>query len=87
MPESRLSPSDATTRARIAAYALHKKRDAKEITAPARKAFLARFEDEVDPERLLAEPERQRRAEHAKKEYFTRLALKSARRRQRSQAE
>jgi hypothetical protein len=34
--------------------------------------------DEVDPDRELPEAERFRRAEHAKKAYFTRLALKSA---------
>ena len=34
--------------------------------------------DEVDPDRTLRSAERARRAEHAKKAYFTRLALKSA---------
>ena len=39
-------------------------------TAPAREAFLARFEHDVDPERILTAEERTRRAEHAKKAYF-----------------
>ncbi|CAN5898656.1 hypothetical protein BH23ACT5_BH23ACT5_10360 [soil metagenome] len=39
---------------------------------------MARFEDQVDPDRVLLPAERARRAEHAKKAYFTRLALKSA---------
>lgn len=47
-------------------------------TAPARQAFLDRFENEVDPERKLPPQERARRAEHARKAYFQRLALKSA---------
>lgn len=47
-------------------------------TAPARSAFLARFEAEVDPDGELDPDERARRAEHAKRAYFRRLALKSA---------
>ncbi len=47
-------------------------------TAPARKAALDRFEREVDPEGTLTPQERARRAEHARKAYFARLALKSA---------
>jgi hypothetical protein len=39
---------------------------------------MERFVDEVDPNRVLSPPERQRRAEQARKAYFTRLALKSA---------
>jgi hypothetical protein len=37
-----------------------------------------RFEREVDPEGRLPATERARRAEHAKKAYFLKLALKSA---------
>jgi len=47
-------------------------------TAPARRAALARFERQVDPDGVLPEAERARRAEHAKKAYFARLAMKSA---------
>jgi hypothetical protein len=47
-------------------------------TAAARKAMLDRFEREVDPDGTLTSVERARRAEHARKAYFTRLALKSA---------
>lgn len=57
-------------------------------TAPARAAMLARFEDEVDPERSLTPEERSRRAEYARKAYFQRLALKSAKaRRLRAEAD
>lgn len=63
---------------RLGAYAVHAKYDSKEITKPARTAFLARFEREVDPESKLPADERRRRAGYAKRAYFSRLALKSA---------
>lgn len=47
-------------------------------TAPARAAFEARFEREVDPEGVLPPQERAVRAAHARKAYFRRIALKSA---------
>ncbi|MEZ5133441.1 MAG: hypothetical protein R2763_17290 [Mycobacterium sp.] len=47
-------------------------------TAPARQGFLDRFEREVDPEGVLTPQERGKRADHARKAYFKRLALKSA---------
>lgn len=47
-------------------------------TAPARAAFLDRFDRQVDPDGSLPPAERQRRSEHARREHFTRLALKSA---------
>lgn len=56
-------------------------------TAPARAAFLAKFDPEVDPEVELDSDERARRAEHARKAYFARLALKSAQARRRALAE
>ena len=66
-------------RARMAAHHLHAGiPDAAAHTAPARAAFLARFEREVDPDGVLDPRERARRAEHARKAYFLRLALASA---------
>ena len=47
-------------------------------TAKARAALQAKFELEVDPDGSLPPAERVRRAEHARKAYYTRLALKSA---------
>ena len=44
---------------------------------------MARFEREVDPDNELPLKERLKRAENAKRAYFQRLALKSARARQR----
>lgn len=70
--------TERVLRARAAAHALHAKYDSRELTAPARAAALSRFERQVDPDGTLPVAERQRRAEHAKKAYFTGLALKSA---------
>src|SRR6266508_6858081 len=72
--EQGLSPAERALRARLAAHAMHAKHDARETTAKARAAFLARFEAEVDPDGTLPTEERQRRAEHARSAYFTRLA-------------
>lgn len=53
-------------------------------TAPARSAFLARFEREVDPDGQLDPAERAKRADNARSAYFRELALKSARARRRA---
>jgi hypothetical protein len=76
---SPFDPSEMALRGRIGAYALHARRDPRETTARARVSFLQRFEREVDPEGVLPEHERRRRAEYARKAYFARLALTSAR--------
>lgn len=76
--KSNLSPEQRSLHASLAAHALHAKYDSREVTAPARKGFMARFEREVDPEGLLPVQERARRAEHAMKAHMKRLALKSA---------
>ena len=70
-------------RGRIGAYQLHATHNSREITAPARRAFLARFEREVDPEGVLLPRERARRSEHARKAYFAKLAYLSAKARRR----
>ena len=75
---------------RLGAYESWKRtEDRATRTAPARRAFDRRFDDEVDPRRELTEVERTRRAEFARKAYFQRLALKSAqaRRRRRTESE
>ena len=71
-------PNERVLRARMAAHLLHARiTDPTAHTASARAAFLSRFEREVDPEGVLEPAERFRRAEHAKKAYFLRLALAS----------
>lgn len=78
-----LSPGEAALRGRIGAYVAHARHDTRETTAKARATFLARFAREVDPDGVLPEDERRRRAEYAKRAHFARLALKSARARAR----
>jgi hypothetical protein len=65
-------------RGRIGAYTLHATHDPRETTAKAREALYRKFEDEVDPERVLPDEERARRVKYARKAYYARLALKSA---------
>ncbi len=73
------SPAQRRLRAKLAAHTLHSRvADPAAHTAPARKAFLDRFEREVDPHGTLTPAERSRRAEHARKAYFLALAMKSA---------
>jgi hypothetical protein len=82
-----LTPEQRSLRARIASHtSWANTEDPSARTAPARSAFFDRFEREVDPDRVLDPADRRRRAEHARKAYMQRLALKSARaRRSRSQ--
>lgn len=80
MPAS--DPSERQLIARAAAHqswAATPNRTAR--TAAARDAFLARFEDQVDPRRELAPEERAQRATNARKAYFVNLARESAKRR------
>ncbi|MFE6406539.1 hypothetical protein ACFVOR_06345 [Streptomyces sp. NPDC057837] len=75
-----MSAAERSMLAQIAAHTLWTHCDDPAAhTAPARKAFLDRFEDAVDPDGTLTAEERTRRAEHARKAYFKRLALASAR--------
>jgi len=83
-----LSPTERSQIARVAAHEMHARYPIEQTTAPGRKAFLARFEREVDPDGTLDPAERARRAGHLRKAHFTRLALRSvqARRRRREGA-
>jgi hypothetical protein len=73
-------------RARIGAHASHATHDSTSLTEAARATCLARFLDEVDPNRVLSEDERNRRAGHARRAYFARLAMKSAQARAKKRA-
>jgi hypothetical protein len=82
---SSLTPSERSLRARQASYSSWAKTaDPTARTEPARKAFDDRFSRLVDPDGILPEPERHRRAVAAKKAYFTGLALKSAKARRKA---
>ncbi|MFF8839911.1 hypothetical protein [Streptomyces sp. NPDC015130] len=75
-----MSAAERSMLAQIAAHTLWANcEDPAAHTAPARKAFLDRFEREVDPDGTLTTAERARRAEHARRAYFKRLALASSR--------
>jgi hypothetical protein len=85
MSANDLTPTERSLRARAAAYRLHSLYDSRQLTANARAAFQDRFARQVDPDGILPEAERQRRAECARKAYYAALAAKSARaRRQRA---
>jgi hypothetical protein len=78
MSDGGMNSGERALRARIGAYAMHGRNDARETTAKARAAFLARFERQADPEGRLPATERQRRAQQLRRAYFARLALASA---------
>ena len=84
MPAEPLHPQDRVLRARLAAQTKWSRHDPREGTQKARDAFLQSFIDKVDPDRLLPDAERRRRAESARRAHFTKMALASARSRRRS---
>ena len=82
-----MAAKDPETRrliAKMGAYAQKAKYSAVTITEAARRAFMRTFEDQVDPDRLLSEEERGRRAAAARKARFIGMGLKSAKVRKRS---
>ena len=78
MPKKTKSDSDLSLLGRLGAHSLHGKYDSKQTSRAGREAFLTRFEREADPDGTLDPAERRRRAQHLKRAYFTRLALRSA---------
>lgn len=75
-----LTPEQRSLHARLASHASWARtEDRPARTDKARRAFLDRFERQVDPEGRLEPAERARRADHARKAYMAGLALKSAR--------
>ena len=84
---SQLTTEERALRARAAAHqSWANTADPSARTEPGRRAALERFEREVDPDGTLPPEERARRAAHARKAYFARLALKSAQARRRKKA-
>lgn len=82
-----LTPAERKLRAQIAthtAWANCEDRTAR--TAPARQAFIDKFEREVDPEGKLPIEERARRAESARKAWYAKMAYRSAQSRKRNKA-
>jgi hypothetical protein len=84
-----LTPSQRVLRARMGANTLHSglsDSQEREHTAPARRAFLGRFEKQVDPDGILPPAERARKAEQALRAHMAGLALRSSRARSRDRA-
>jgi len=79
-----LTPQERSLRAQIAAFTLHATRDPVKHTAPARRAWLDSFIQQVDPDGVLSPEERTRRAECALKAHMRRLALRSAKARRKA---
>ena len=79
--------ADRSLIARLAAHeSWARTADPSARTEPARRALLDRFERQVDPDGVLSPEERVRRAGHARKAYFARLALRSAQARRKKPA-
>lgn len=78
-PVRRHDPAKRRAAAKVAAHSrwAHEG-DRVAATQAARDGLQRKFEDEVDPDRVLSEEERARRAESAKRAHFTRLARMSA---------
>ena len=79
---SRLPAERRSAIARLAAY----ERAAQygpEVTEPARRAFQAKFEQQVDPEGVLPPAERARRAQFARKAYYLRMSVQGVEARRR----
>jgi hypothetical protein len=77
--EDELESSERSLIGRLGAHALHAKYDS-------RARWFTKFIDEVDPDRVLAEGERLKRAEHRMRAHMTKLALRSAQARRKRKA-
>jgi hypothetical protein len=81
-----LTRSERKLRAQAAAHASWAATpDRTSRTSRGRAAFMARFEDEVDPERTMTPTARAQAAESAREAHFSRMAYRSARARRKSQ--
>ena len=82
-----LTPSERSTRARIAANTRWAKEpDRLAATAPGRLAAFEKLLDEVDPQRVLTEVERLKRVKNAQQAQLARVRLAASKSRRRSTA-
>ena len=80
-----LSPTERSLIGRLGAHERWSRcPDRAAATSPARRAFEARFERQVDPAGLMSPADRARAVENARSAYYTRLALASAQARRRA---
>jgi hypothetical protein len=83
-----MTPEERIRRAKIAAHtSWANTANRADRTAAGTRAFLDRFERQVDPDGTLPPDVRARRAQHAKTAYMLRLAERSARARRRRRAQ
>lgn len=73
-----MNASQRKLRSRLGGYARAAKYDGLTVTQKARDTFRASFEDIVDPDRILPDAERKRRAIAARRAHYIALSLKSA---------
>jgi hypothetical protein len=74
-----LTPEQRSLRARIAANTRWSKDGNRKANAErAQRGMLAKFEREIDPDGVLPEKERRRRAENARQAHMQRMALASS---------
>jgi hypothetical protein len=79
------SPEERALIAKIAAHeSWLRTKDRTARTAAGRRAFHDRFDNQVDPDGVLAPHERAILAEHARKAHYSRMALRSAQSRRRA---
>ncbi len=81
-PKPHVTAAQRSLAGQIGALALHSRVDGREHVKAARRGFLAKFLDQVDPDRVLSESERNRRAEIAVKVHYARMRLQSLKVRQ-----
>jgi hypothetical protein len=77
-----LTPEQRSQHARMAVLTRYSREDGRSATEPARAAGPGRMRywlDKVDPEGLLPEAERERRAIYARRAWYAALALRSSR--------
>jgi hypothetical protein len=82
---STLTPEQRSLRARIAANTRWSREDGKPNAVRGQAGLLAKFVDQIDPDHVLPEDERLRRAEAARRAHMQRLAFLSSKARTRQQ--
>lgn len=70
-----MNASQRKLRARLGGLTTASRHDMKRIARTGQDGLLRKFEREVDPEGVLPEDERRRRAEAARRAHMTRMAL------------
>ena len=78
-----LTPEQRSLRGRIAANTRWSREDGKANAQHAQAGLLAKFVDQIDPDHVLPEDERLRRAEAARRAHMQRLAFLSSKARAR----